>query len=110
MPTSLPLPPGRISLRMTDGGPELALSGEIDEATVGAFHTGRGAASALTGRVVAVDCAEVTFLASVGLRLLLEMTDQTRSDGRRPVLRHAPRSVLRVLELTGLADLFDRQP
>ncbi|WP_166509495.1 STAS domain-containing protein [Blastococcus sp. TF02-8] len=93
---------------MEDGGPVLHLAGEIDIATVMAYEDHRDPSA--DGGVVAVDCSQVTFFSSTGLRLVLGMTQRMRDGGERPLVRGAPRTVLRVFELTGLSTIFDVVP
>jgi anti-sigma B factor antagonist len=102
--------PGRIRIAVEDGGAVLFLDGEIDAATVTAYEGAPARDATFEGRVLAVDASGVTFFSSVGISFVLRMTEETRASGRRPVVRGATRPLVRILQLTGLEDLFDFLP
>ena len=55
---------------------------------------------------VIIDLAGIEFIDSTGLSLLVQAKQRFESQGRRFALRRPPHRVLRVLETSGLADLF----
>jgi anti-anti-sigma factor len=87
----------------------LAVSGELDIAGVEEFIA-RAAALLEDGRDVDLDLSGVTFIDSSGLGALVRVQKAAGSAGRRLRLSDVPRSVARILELTGLSDLFDERP
>lgn len=92
--------------RVIDGVPTLAVSGEIDVSTAPALRD-RLVALALEGPVtVVVDLSEVTFLDSTALGVLVSALKRLREDGGGLRLVVASGSVARVLEITGLAEVF----
>jgi anti-anti-sigma factor len=100
--------PSRIWVERADGGAVLHLQGEIDTVTVQDFEADPGHDPTLDGQVVAVDGSEVTFFSSIGVRLLLRMTEKARTgSGRRPIINRPTRPLMRILELTGLQDVFE---
>ena len=104
-----PHPPGAVWLERGADGVVLHLRGEVDTATVARWDADRPAPAqvgARQGPVVAVD-ASAAFLNSTGVVLLVRETDAHRRAGGRPELRNPSRAVLRVLRMTGVADLFD---
>lgn len=84
----------------TDDGWEV--TGDIDVSTAPALAEAFGGELPTSGdgRVV-VDVADVTFIDSSGLRVLIELN--TRVGTGQVTLRSAPRNVRRLLELTGLS-------
>jgi anti-sigma B factor antagonist len=96
---------GTIRIGVHDGGAILHLSGEIDTAAVAAFESSPAPDPAL--RVLLVDASAVTFLNSVGARLLVRQTQAARDAGLRPKLRRPSRPVRQLLRVTGLDQLFD---
>ena len=105
-----PHPPGAVWLESGDGGQVLHLRGEVDAATVARWNEDRsspGADGASQRAVVAVEASAAAFLNSTGVALLVRETDAHRRAGGRPELRNPSRSVLQVLRLTGVANLFD---
>ncbi|MFW3171217.1 STAS domain-containing protein [Geodermatophilus sp. CPCC 206100] len=105
-----PHPQGTVRRSVEEGRTVLHLSGEIDSAVVAAYESPQGSGGSDPGRsraVSIVDASAVTFMASVGIGLILRETEATRRDGRRPVLRRPTAPVRRVLSLTGLDGVFD---
>ena len=105
-----PHPPGAVWLERGADGVVLHLRGEVDTATVARWDADRpapGQDGAPLGPVVAVDASAAAFLNSTGVVLLVRETDAHRRAGGRPELRNPSRAVLRVLCLTGVADLFN---
>ena len=86
-----------------DTGPELAV--EIDAAAVSGFEDEQGAAPV---PVDAIDAGAVTFIASVGVALLLRRAAVGPAGG--PVLRRSSPRLDRVLELNRLTEVFRRPP
>ncbi len=94
-------------LLISESGPNcVALSGEIDA----------GSAPDLSSRLdgllaadndIRVDLADVTFIDSSGLRVLIELQRRASAAERRLLLRAPSKSVTRLLEVTGLAGHFD---
>lgn len=101
-----PHPPGNVWLERADSGAVLHLRGEVDTATVARWDADRPAPGT-DGAVVAVDASAAAFLNSAGVALLVRETEAHRRAGGRPQLRNPSRSVLQVLRVTGVADLFD---
>jgi anti-sigma B factor antagonist len=97
----------------TSTGPDstavLAVSGDLDIAGVDEFldHGERLLRSGVPA--LEVDLADVTFIDSSGIGALVRLW-KAASDGQQLRLRHVPRSVSRVLELTGLTDMFADRP
>jgi anti-sigma B factor antagonist len=84
----------------------LMVSGEVDAA---------GSAGALLASILAgngnadrrVDLSSVTFLDSAGLHALLNARKELGEQNRRLLVLNRSEAVERVLELTGLPDVFD---
>lgn len=97
--------PGSASVTASGGTTVLLLDGEIDAAVVRAFErrylrTGEPA-------VDVIDAERVTFLDSLGLRLMVRCCQEAARQGRATTLRHPSAPVRRVLTMTGLSSLFD---
>ncbi len=87
---------------------------EIDMATAVEFRAELLAADSMAssdGAILELDFSAVTFIASAGLQVLLEVNDDLAPQGRRLVVTNAAPNIERVFELGGLAYLFgDGQP
>jgi anti-sigma B factor antagonist len=94
------------SVSTSDDG--LSVRGEVDVATAPRLAEAlREAASASSGDVT-VDVSGVTFMDSTGLSALVEA--RRGLGDRRLVLSGASPMLLRLLEITGLADVFVIEP
>jgi anti-anti-sigma factor len=83
----------------------LRLIGEIDMATASALQSHLDHTSAVT----VLDLREVTFIDSCGLTVLMR-ANRERPTGEPLTLRSPNGSVWRVLEITGLIDVFRIDP
>jgi anti-sigma B factor antagonist len=100
--------PVTISLESGDGYLAVALSGELDMATVEPIRPRLLAiAASVPGRLI-VDLGEVTFLDSSALGLFLSMHRRVNdSGGGALVLTNVDRRAGKPLSITGLDRLFD---
>lgn len=81
------------------------LHGRLDAACAADVTPEMCAVTAANSGVV-VDLAGVSFLASVGVRLLLQTAKIAQRHGGKLVLLDPPREVKQVLEVTGVTDLL----
>ena len=86
------------------------VSGEVDIATVDQFLSQARRALESAGTEMEIDCGGVTFIDSTGLGALVRLREAAVAAGKSVRLTHVPGSVSRVLELTGLAAIFDGRP
>jgi len=80
----------------------LWLSGEFDLAVADAFVK-RALANVDGQRELVLDCSELTFLDSSGLRAMLALS--SKAAGRTVVVRNPPQSVRKALEIAGISQL-----
>ena len=59
------------------------------------------------GKDVVIDCTDLEYIASSGLRILLGILKGARSCGSRVVMRGVNDDIKNVFQLTGFIDLFD---
>jgi anti-anti-sigma factor len=96
-----------IEHRSEDGQAVVDVGGELDVHTCGTLE--EAVQQAITdGGDVIVDLADVTFVDSSGLRTLIGLHRSAEERGGRLVLREPSRPLLRLLDLTGLQDTFNR--
>jgi anti-anti-sigma factor len=79
--------------------------GEIDASSCGALEAALAADGALPVRCI--DMSGVTFVDSSGLRVLIGHREVLAALGHQLELRHPSQTVERLLEITGLSDVFD---
>ena len=59
------------------------------------------------GKEVIIDCAELEYIASSGLRLLLGILKGAKTKGSRVVMRNVNDDIKNVFKLTGFISIFD---
>ena len=84
----------------------LAIKGEIDVSTAPELRDRLLTVAQNGQRVVVVDLSEVTFLDSTALGVLVSGLKRLRADGGDLRLVVTGRSVSKVLEITGLVEVF----
>ena len=84
-----------------------ALMGEIDVASANQVSGVVEATLASNPASVRLDLSRVTFLDSAGLSVIVGLRNATRATETPLRLVPGPVKVMRVLELVGLADIFD---
>lgn len=77
------------------------LSGEVDAHTA---PTLAAAMASLPNGVVRVDVADVSFMDSSGLRVLLEASIRARDAGGDVIVARPTPAIVRLVEISGLAD------
>ena len=88
----------------------LRLSGELDIAAVDVFLDRARAALGEADPVLRIDVGDVSFIDSTGLGALVRLREHAQAQGKDVELAHIPRQMSRILDLTGLAGLFDGPP
>jgi anti-sigma B factor antagonist len=89
-----------------DSSSVLAIKGEIDVSTAPELRDRLLAVAQTGGETVIVDLSEVTFLDSTALGVLVSGLKRFRAEGGDLRLVVTGRSVAKVLEITGLVDVF----
>jgi anti-sigma B factor antagonist len=94
-------------LDISDTPSGLALGGELDAHTTPLLERELGSllASDTTDDLV-IDMAAVDFVDSSGLRVLVEAHQKCVGGSRRLVLERPSRAMVRLLEVSGLSDVF----
>ena len=55
---------------------------------------------------VVIDCSELNYISSSGLRIILDVFKHTRSNGRKAILKNLSEDVKEVFDLSGFLQLF----
>ena len=104
----IPVPlPGAIAIEDEGDSRVLFLRGELDAAVVAFFEAAQRPEPVV---VDAIDAADVTFVSSRGIAVMLLSVDASLAAGRSPVLRASSPVVDRLLRMSGIEDLFRRPP
>ena len=92
--------------RAHDAGALIVLRGEIDGANADDVGEQIADAGRRPGSMVLVDMADVTFMDSQGLRMLLVARQALAAEGGLLQLVRPPKCVRLVLDLSGVTELF----
>jgi anti-sigma B factor antagonist len=101
-----PRPLFAITFREDEAGPVICISGEVDLAAAPPLRDSLMAAIDISQGPVTVDLAEVTFMDSTGLSVLISAHKRLDSEGRQLRLRSPSAEITRVVKLSGLDDIF----
>jgi anti-anti-sigma factor len=93
----------RFAVTSTDTG--WSLSGEIDASAVPRLAEAVEQLPGHAGAIV-LDVKDVSFIDSSGLRVLIALAERARGEGRVVELDNPSSFVTRLLEITGLTDMF----
>jgi anti-sigma B factor antagonist len=88
------------------GMTKAALDGRLDTANVEKIEQGFAASIVAQGRNTMIDLSKVTFVASLGIRLLLTTARALAKSGGRLVMFGATPAVSEILETTALSDII----
>lgn len=105
VPTDVPAPRLQLDPSEEDGNHVLVLSGEVDLHTVPSLEDAIGRTPDDADLVL--DLAGVTFLDSVGLRVMVSAHERISAAGGSLSVRRPSDAARRVLEITGLDEHFD---
>lgn len=83
------------------------LEGELDTAAAPEFEVAMQPLFDSQGREIIIDCTGLEYIASSGLRILLNILKKARAAGSRVVLRGVNEIIRDVFELTGFINLFE---
>lgn len=95
-----------ISSSIDDGVASLALHGELDLASAPALESRLSSIEAQAPSRLVIDLADLQFIDSTGLRLLLQADARWRQRGSELVLRPGEPAVQRVFDVTGALDVL----
>lgn len=85
----------------------LALSGRLDASTTPALESALSALAQAKEPLVLVDCRELEYISSAGLRVLLAAAKTFRKDNGKIALCTLSASVKQVFEISGFTSIFD---
>jgi anti-sigma B factor antagonist len=92
------------------GVPVLGVRGEIDVASAPEFHSSLSDLIGQGSEMVIVDLSEVSFIDSTGLGVLVGAEKEMRASGQELRLVVTRPQITKILELTGLDEVFTVLP
>jgi anti-sigma B factor antagonist len=97
------------SVAHRDGAAVVSIGGEIDLSTAPAFEEAITQALEINPTVLAIELSGVTFMASVGLRILAATNEKVGKSTRIAVVANSP-AACRPIQLTGLDHVVSLYP
>ena len=94
-------------LEEIDGKYVATLAGEMDTAAAAEAEMVLEPLYNSDGRDVIIECKDLEYIASSGLRILLGILKGAKSSGSKVVLRHVNDDIKNVFKLTGFISIFD---
>ncbi len=86
----------------------ITLIGSLDTAAaIETEQTLKPVTEAEEAKDVVVECQELEYIASSGLRILLGLLKKTKAKGKKVVLRNVNDDILNVFKITGFINLFE---
>ena len=102
----IPVPlPGSVAIEDEGDVRVLVLRGDLDAAVVASFEAAQRPEPVV---VDAIDAADVTFISSRGVAVMVLAVEASLAAGRSPVLRASTHVVDRMLRTSGVDDLLRR--
>ena len=83
-----------------------ALVGDLDNAASTQAKRGLEPVFECTDNDVVIDCTELNYISSSGLRIILDFFKHTRSIGHKAILKNLSEDVKEIFELSGFLQLF----
>ena len=97
----------KATIEEKDGKLVAVLAGELDtvaalevEETLKPLHESNG-------KDVVIECKDLEYIASSGLRILLTILKAAKANGSKVILRHVNDDIKNVFKLTGFISIFD---
>ncbi|MBQ6228750.1 MAG: STAS domain-containing protein [Prevotella sp.] len=85
----------------------VTLAGEMDTAAAAAAEEVLQPLYNTNGKDVVIDCTDLEYIASSGLRILISILKGAKAGGSRVVLKNVNEDIQSVFELTGFINIFE---
>ena len=97
----------KTNITETDGKYTVTLEGELDTAHALEFEEAMKPLHDVTDTEIIIECTELEYIASSGLRILLGLLKNAKARGNKVVLKNLNDEIKDVFKMTGFIDLFD---
>ena len=85
----------------------VTLEGELDTAAAAAVEKKLEPLYTANGKDVEIDCSQLEYIASSGLRILISILKGAKSGGSRVIIKNINDDIKEVFKLTGFIKLFE---
>ena len=90
----------------TGGNYTVKLQGELDTAHALEFEEAMKPLHDVTEKEIVIECTDLEYIASSGLRILLGLLKSAKARGNKVVLKNLNDEIKDVFKMTGFIDLF----
>lgn len=97
----------KTTIHEADGKIIAILEGELDTAAAASVEKEFQPLFNNEGRDIFIDCTQLSYIASSGLRILLSILKSAKAKGSRVVLQHVNDDIMNVFRMTGFNTLFE---
>ena len=97
----------KTTVQELDGRLVAVLAGELDTAAAAETEAALKPLFESTGKDLVLDCTDLQYIASSGIRILVNLLKTAKAKGDQVVLKNVNEVIRDVLELTGFVSYFD---
>ena len=97
----------KTTVKELDGRLVAVLTGELDTASAAETEAALKPLFESTGKDLVLDCSNLEYIASSGIRILVNLLKTAKAKGDQVVLKNVNEVIWDVLELTGFVSYFD---
>ncbi|MCR5131706.1 MAG: STAS domain-containing protein [Prevotella sp.] len=97
----------KTSIQEQEGKIVATLAGELDTAAALEVEQALQPLLESKGRDIVIDCTDLEYIASSGLRILLSILKQAKAHDSKVVLKNVNDDIREVFKLTGFISIFD---
>ena len=97
----------KTTVKELDGRLVAVLTGELDTASAAETEAALKPLFESTGKDLVLDCTDLQYIASSGIRILVNLLKTAKAKGDQVVLKNVNEVIRDVLELTGFVSYFD---
>ena len=97
----------KTTIEETEGKYLVTLAGELDTAAAAEVEKTLQPLYGSNGKDVVIDCSELEYIASSGLRILISILKGARAGGSKVVLKNVNDDIKSVFRLTGFINIFE---
>lgn len=97
----------KTTVKELDGRLVAVLTGELDTASAAETEAALKPLFESTGKDLVLDCTNLEYIASSGIRILVNLLKAAKAKGNQVVLKNVNEVIRDVLELTGFVSYFD---
>ena len=97
----------KTTVKELDGRLVAVLTGELDTASAAETEAALKPLFESTGKDLVIDCSNLEYIASSGIRILVNLLKAAKAKGDQVVLKNVNEVIRDVLELTGFVSYFD---